>query len=89
MTINGDRPTPVPPIRVKLSSGTLERPGPNADARDWAFYFATIAIEIEARLRRSVIPRWHGFAAILGVVGFAISVAVLAWHICTSFGHCR
>jgi hypothetical protein len=84
-----DRVTPLPPARVKLASGTLERPKPDADAREWGFFFANVAVELDNRMRRTHVPRWHGFGAISGMIALGISVALFAWTVCRSLGHCQ
>jgi hypothetical protein len=65
---------------------TVPRPGPDADLKDWGMYFASVALEIEHRTHRHAHPMWRDIAAVLGVVGFGISVGLLAWHVCRSFG---
>jgi hypothetical protein len=84
-----DRITPLPPARVRLSSGTLPRPAADAPVHEWGYYFANVAMELDSRMRRTLVPRWHGFGAVSGMIALGVSVAVLAWLVCTHFGDCR
>lgn len=87
--MSDDRITPLPPVRRRFSSAPIERPGPEADLRAWTNYFADVAIVLERRATQAVNPSWRNVAAILGVVGFGISMGLLAWHICSQIGPCR
>lgn len=78
-----DRITPVPMSRVKLDS-SIPRPSTDAEMKEWGQYFANVALEISRRLQRP--PTWVAVSSILGVIGFAISMVLLAWRICQATG---
>lgn len=69
--------------RVKLDS-SIPRPAQDAEMKEWGQYFANVALEISRRLQRP--PKWVAVSSVLGVIGFAISLALIVWHVCRALG---